>query len=576
MSEHETVAAPLTPSFTSSSAFGVVQRRTSNFFPINGATLVSLASDLDFKLPSHHFDPAGSTPDSYPVSKRHNSSPLIGAYSGKTGTNASSRFFNSNESTPFFTTPTPSFNTPSYHHPPGQDLFSDPVAPTIDLAHNLRSLGLADSPPPAKPASSQSHLTIPSPPVSSTPMINLASSTTTSGSATPLLAASSIWNDNSIPSLGSLYGKNIKLGTLAEQIEHDVSSYSFGQPPGPTFTGLSTDVSFDDDFAAPNFPSLSKDLSFEDEFTPAGQFEDLMSPLLLNEDTLSKNKRNIFLSAVNNPSFVPSAKLKPAPPMKERTGPDLGLERTREFINTHKRRGDVTPSPNAKLAHKIQVSTHSKLKQIEKPKLWMSEQRSLLQKTYHEEKPLDSTKIKVRLPRAHSVPDPRTELSVTGATKKTVHTRSDDFTRDVLSSRTFSSKYAEDYCSTFYKRNSHGYMFIREPTNSLKVNSSGGKSWVELKIKLPSDGLPHQTDQHQQAALLLRKLRVDIKKLPIWKPINLNGSGPVKSSSTPKKYNGNFQLGYHYRKHGTGLSKETKKHKNLNVSKRFGKKEKAL
>lgn len=68
--------------------------------------------------------------------------------------------------------------------------------------------------------------------------------------------------------------------------------------------------------------------------------------------------------------------------------------------------------------------------------------------------------------------------------------------------------YPEDYCSTFYKRNKHGYMFIREPSSSLKVNSSGPKSWVTIKLKLGN----HDT----------QKVKVDVRKLPEWKPINLN------------------------------------------------------
>lgn len=68
--------------------------------------------------------------------------------------------------------------------------------------------------------------------------------------------------------------------------------------------------------------------------------------------------------------------------------------------------------------------------------------------------------------------------------------------------------YPEDYCSTFYKRNKHGYMFIREPSSSLKVNSSGPKSWVTIKLKLGNQDT--------------QKLKVDVRKLPEWKPINLN------------------------------------------------------
>lgn len=77
-------------------------------------------------------------------------------------------------------------------------------------------------------------------------------------------------------------------------------------------------------------------------------------------------------------------------------------------------------------------------------------------------------------------------------------------------------EYPEDFCSTFYKRNKNGYMFIRESSSSLKVNSSGQKSWVTIKVKLGN---------HDQ-----QKIKVDVKKLPEWKPINLN------LASVPRKF----------------------------------------
>lgn len=76
--------------------------------------------------------------------------------------------------------------------------------------------------------------------------------------------------------------------------------------------------------------------------------------------------------------------------------------------------------------------------------------------------------------------------------------------------------YPEDFCSTFYKRNKHGYMFIRESSSSLKVNSSGLKSWVTMKLKL---------GKHEA-----QKIKVDVKKLPVWKPINLNQTSVSRKS----------------------------------------------
>lgn len=95
-------------------------------------------------------------------------------------------------------------------------------------------------------------------------------------------------------------------------------------------------------------------------------------------------------------------------------------------------------------------------------------------------------------------------------------------TTTVKNSRLFTEKiisnpfksYKEDYCSTFYKRNRHGYMFVREPTNILKVNTTMSKLWVQLKIKL--------TDKHN-GEVVCKKLKVDVKELPIWKPITGGG-----------------------------------------------------
>lgn len=81
--------------------------------------------------------------------------------------------------------------------------------------------------------------------------------------------------------------------------------------------------------------------------------------------------------------------------------------------------------------------------------------------------------------------------------------------------------YPEDFCSTFYKRNKHGYMFIRELSNSLKVNNSGPKSWVTIKVKL---GASEQ-----------QKLKVDVKRLPVWKPINLNQPNTLRKAIKRRK-----------------------------------------
>ena len=83
--------------------------------------------------------------------------------------------------------------------------------------------------------------------------------------------------------------------------------------------------------------------------------------------------------------------------------------------------------------------------------------------------------------------------------------RNDYFIQDMVN-YDLTNRYSEGYSTTFYKRNKHGYMFIREATNTLHVHQN---SWIQLKIKLP-------VNNHKK--LLIKKLKVDIKELPIWKP----------------------------------------------------------
>lgn len=64
-------------------------------------------------------------------------------------------------------------------------------------------------------------------------------------------------------------------------------------------------------------------------------------------------------------------------------------------------------------------------------------------------------------------------------------------------------------------------MFIRELSNSLKVNNSGPKSWVTIKVKL---GASEQ-----------QKLKVDVKRLPVWKPINLNQPNTLRKAIKRRK-----------------------------------------
>lgn len=64
-------------------------------------------------------------------------------------------------------------------------------------------------------------------------------------------------------------------------------------------------------------------------------------------------------------------------------------------------------------------------------------------------------------------------------------------------------------------------MFVKEPANSLKVNSNGigTKSWVQLKINIPVNGLSS------------KKIKIDIRELPYWKPASTLSSKLKKPKS---------------------------------------------
>ena len=94
--------------------------------------------------------------------------------------------------------------------------------------------------------------------------------------------------------------------------------------------------------------------------------------------------------------------------------------------------------------------------------------------------------------------------------------RHNHFVEDMLN-HDLTNRYSEGYSTTFYKRNKHGYMFIREATNTLHVHQN---SWVQLKIKLPttSSTVTGNKNNSSSKKLLSKKLKVNIKELPIWKP----------------------------------------------------------
>ncbi|CAK7897118.1 hypothetical protein CAAN1_04S03994 [[Candida] anglica] len=126
----------------------------------------------------------------------------------------------------------------------------------------------------------------------------------------------------------------------------------------------------------------------------------------------------------------------------------------------------------------------------------------------------------------------------------------------LLSQDNMKKAYQEDYCSTFYKRNQHGYMFVKEPANSLKVNTNGvgSKSWVQLKVNLP------------ESYSVTRKVKVDVRELPYWKPATSTGSKTKRSKK--RDSSSTFTNSNEYKCHSEMGSNTRKKPHNL--SKRFG------
>ncbi|CUM63751.1 uncharacterized protein PRCAT00001335001 [Priceomyces carsonii] len=82
-------------------------------------------------------------------------------------------------------------------------------------------------------------------------------------------------------------------------------------------------------------------------------------------------------------------------------------------------------------------------------------------------------------------------------------------------------KYDEHHCSSYCKRNSHGCMFVKEATNSLKINSTDlSKSWIELKVNL----------QSTFTELAIRIIKVDVNEFLLWK------TNSACSKMEPKHY----------------------------------------
>ncbi|KAG7662695.1 uncharacterized protein J8A68_003754 [[Candida] subhashii] len=233
-----------------------------------------------------------------------------------------------------------------------------------------------------------------------------------------------------------------------------------------------------------------------------------------------REKGNRYSEKVNNPAFIPNGITDPPKKKKEviPSTPKAKVESKKVIIV------DTKKPKKKNIRHNNTPGHHSYSK---------LENEAII--------PFNKVNVKLNLPQK------------TATTRQDIKSH-DFFIRDmILAPESMTNRYSEDYCSTFYKRNIHGYMFTKEPSNSLKVSNTGNKSWVQLKIDL----IPGERK-------FSRKLKVDVKELPIWKPINLNSTighnSSRKSNNSPNK-----------KKWGSSASKEYSKSKATNSSRRFGK-----
>lgn len=278
---------------------------------------------------------------------------------------------------------------------------------------------------------------------------------------------------------------------------------------------------------------------------------------------IKKQSANFYLSKVNIPSFIPSQQLnheivdkcEQSTLIPEITEEEYALDHTR-YILKHGENNE--PYSNHTHAQDEKRTLNQRIENLnERTKKLKNDKQ-----TIPEANKVD--KISVNLPKNYS------NSSATNMSNVNLSNCSKNFDKSLLDQITSSSiKYEEDYCSTFYKRNKHRYMFIKELGNSLKVNTSGGKSWVTIKLKL-GDSNDRQ---------LKKTLKVDIKDLPIWKPINVSQSHTTNhtsydqnrsKSSAKNKLNGSKVKSSNYNFDFDNNDSSDRKFKNLNVLKRFG------
>lgn len=271
---------------------------------------------------------------------------------------------------------------------------------------------------------------------------------------------------------------------------------------------------------------------------------------------------NIYLARVNNPSFVPSSSPPHSPPPQS---PPPLLVSTADLGLAHRLAAPVTASapefstsatvltPGAATSSPVKAKKNARSRVLPPPGLHTAQSYWLQPRGFPHGSAPHALPL---LPRADSASSDRPDtppLSTRRPVKRSMLTREivvnlprklgsakpagEFHFNDVIllqNTRPQNPQHKE-YCSTFYKRNNHGYMFVREPTNSLKVNSNGvgSKSWVQLKVNLPSNISTTTTTTTTTTTMTTnvantststvttstaRKIKVDVRQLPHWKP----------------------------------------------------------
>lgn len=231
---------------------------------------------------------------------------------------------------------------------------------------------------------------------------------------------------------------------------------------------------------------------------------------------------NFYLSKVKNATFVPSYDYsRPNVPVDQKTRDRTELGETRSFLKATEPRKSADKWPRGEELEKKSRKTIDEKEQKGKPTN-KEKSISILERLTNSatEKEKGPKSRKYHAPKSINIDGEPHEihLNLARASFSKSGLENTHHNLAMLSSLSDRIKVDENFCSTFYKRNKQGYMFIKESSSSsssLKVNGTNLRSWVFLKVNLGHSGGPESA----------RKVKVDTKDMPIWRPANGGASG---------------------------------------------------